>query len=76
MIVTSCQHCDEQHFQSLSCVYYTFSSVVKLDLFIRALTRDHILALEKNTRTPRVHLVFSVFSKKKLYSKTKIMRYC
>ena len=33
-------------------------SVVKLDLFIRALTLDHILAMEKNTRTPRVHLVF------------------
>ena len=32
-------------------------SVVKLDLFIRAFTRDHILALEKTTRTPRVHLV-------------------
>ena len=69
MIVTSCQHCDEQRFQSLSCVHYTFSSVVKLDLFIRAWTRDHILALEKNTRTARVHLVISVFSKKKLFSK-------
>ena len=34
-------------------------SVVKLDLFIRALLLDRILALEKNTRTPRVHLVIN-----------------
>ena len=49
-IVSSCQHCDEQQFQSLSCVHYTIFSVVKLDLFIRALIRDHILALEKKLR--------------------------
>ena len=48
MIVSSCQHCDEQQFQALSCVHYTIFLVVKLDLFIRALTRDHILALEMN----------------------------
>ena len=42
-----CQHCDEQHFQTLSCVYYTKVSVVKLDLFIRALLLDRINALEK-----------------------------
>ena len=47
MIVYSCQHCDEQQFQTLSCIHYTIFSVVKLHLFIRALTRDHILALEK-----------------------------
>ena len=57
LIVSSCQHCNEQQFQLLSCVHYTIFSVVKLDLFVRALTRDHILALEKTTRTPRVHLV-------------------
>ena len=57
IIVCNCQHCDEQQFQTLSCVHYTISSVVKLDLFIRALLLDRILALEKNTRTPRVHLV-------------------
>ena len=33
-------------------------SVTKLDLFIQALLLDYILALGKNTRTPRVHLVF------------------
>ena len=37
VIVCNCQHCDEQQFQTLSCVHYTIFSVVKLDLFIRAL---------------------------------------
>ena len=55
--VSNCQHCDEQQFQTLSCVHYTIVSVVKLDLFIRVLLLDQILALEKITRTPRVHLV-------------------
>ena len=57
IIVSNCQHCDEHQFQTLSCVHYTFSSVAKLDLFVRALLLDRILALEKTTRTPRVHLV-------------------
>ena len=57
MIVSSCQHCDEQQFQSLSYVHYSIFLVVKLDLIICALTRDHTLALEKTTRTPWVHLV-------------------
>ena len=57
IIVCNCQHCDEQQFQTLSCVHYTIFSVVKLDLFIRALLLDRILPLEKTTRTPRVHLV-------------------
>ena len=56
MIVSSCQHCDEQQFQLLSCVHYSIFSVVKLDLFIRALKRDHTLAL----RTPRVNFVLYV----------------
>ena len=55
--VSNCQHCDEQQFQTLSCVHYTILSVVKLDLFIRALLLDRILALEKTTRTPRLHFV-------------------
>ena len=55
--VSNCQHCDEQDFKTLSCVHYTIISVVKLDLFIRALLLDRILALEKTTRTSRVHLV-------------------
>ena len=51
------QHCDKQQFQTLLCVHYTIFLVVKLDLFIRALLLDRILALEKTTRTPGVHLV-------------------
>ena len=57
IIVSNCQHCDEQQFQTLPCVHYTIFSVVKLDLFIRARLLDHILALKKTTRTPCVHLV-------------------
>ena len=60
IIVSSCQHCDEQQFRTLSCVHYPILSVYnrKLDLFIRALVLDHILALKKGKRTPHVHLVF------------------
>ena len=47
IIVSNCQHCDEQQFQTLSCVDYMIFSVVKLDLFISALTLDHILAGKK-----------------------------
>ena len=57
IIVCNCQHCDEQQFQTLSFVHYMIFSVVKLDLFTRALLLDRILPLEKTTRTPRVHLV-------------------
>ena len=61
MIVSICQHCDEQQFQTLSCVYYMIFSVEKLDLFLRALSRDHILALKRYTHTLCVHLVmFSI----------------
>ena len=41
--IGSCQHCDEQEFQTLSCVHYTIFSVVMLDLYIRALFLDRIL---------------------------------
>ena len=58
MIESICQHFGEQQFQTLSCVHYTILTVVKLDLFIRALLLDQILAPEIATRTPRVHLVF------------------
>ena len=61
IIVSNCQHCDEQQFQTLSCAHCTIFSVVKSDLCIRALLLDRIIVLEKTTRTPRVHLV-------KLYS--------
>ena len=43
------KHCHE--------FFCTMFSVVKSHLFIRALLLDRILALEKTTRTPRVHLV-------------------
>ena len=56
-----CQHFGEQQFRDTvmcSCAHYTIFSVEKLDLCIRALLLDHILALKKKTtRTPRVHLV-------------------
>ena len=48
IIVSNCQHCDEQQFQTPSCVHYTIFSLVKLDLFIRAMLLNHIIALEKN----------------------------
>ena len=47
------------HFQTLSCVHYTIFLIIKLDLFIRALLLDRILALEKIIRAPRVHLVIN-----------------
>ena len=60
LIVSNCQHCDEQ-FQTLSCVHFMIFSVIKLDLFIRALLLDWIHAMEKNTRTRRVHLVYFMY---------------
>ena len=60
IIVSNCQHCDEQQFQTPSYVHYTILSVVNLGSFIRALILDCILALEKTTCTPRVHLVLEV----------------
>ena len=60
IIVSSYQHCDEQQFHTLSCALYTILSVIKLDLVIQALFLYYILTLEKNTRTPRVHLVLNI----------------
>ena len=57
IIVSNCQHCYEQQFQTLSCVHYTIFSVAKLGLFIRALLLDRILALEKL----RVRLAYILF---------------
>ena len=55
-LAVNCQHCDEQEFQTLSCVHYTIFSVVILDC-----TYEHCywmaFLLGKTTRTPRVHLV-------------------
>ena len=58
IILSSYQHYDEQQFQTFSSALYTIFPVSKLDLVIQALLPDYILALEKNTRTPCVHLVF------------------
>ena len=60
IIVSNCQHCDEQQFGTLSCVHYTICSVVKSDIFIRALLLDRNLVTEKTTRTPRVHLLYVI----------------
>ena len=60
MIVSMCQHCDEQQFRNTvmcSCAPYMIFSVVKLDLCIRALLLDHILALKKI----RVRLLYILF---------------
>ena len=62
MIVSGCQHFNEQHFQTLPCLYYAIFSVVKLDLCIRALSLDHTLAQKKNTHTPSVLLDIHVIS--------------
>ena len=58
IILSSYQHCDEQQFQTLSCALYRIVPVLKLNLVIQALLLEYILALEKNTRTACVHLVF------------------
>ena len=48
MIVSSCHHCDEQHFHiAVICTLHKFDSCRKLDLFIRALLLDYILNLKK-----------------------------
>ena len=47
LLLSNCHNCDKQQFQTLSCVHYTNFSATKLDLFIRALLLDGILALEK-----------------------------
>ena len=72
IILSNCQHCDEQQFQTLSCVHYTIFLVAKLDLFIRALLLDRILALEKTTCTPRVHLANIDYHKSDMFTKFKL----
>ena len=48
MVVSSWQHCNEQQFQTLSCIHYTIFLVV-LSRFIHTsiVTIDHIIALKK-----------------------------
>ena len=58
IIVSNCQHCDEQQFRTLSCVHYTIFSVVKSNIFIRALLLARLHSCYgKTTRTLLVHLV-------------------
>ena len=57
IIVSNCQHCDEQHFQTQ---LHDFLSGVKLYLFIRALLLDRIFAPDKTTLTPLAHPVLPV----------------
>ena len=59
MIVSNCQHCDEQQLQTLSCVHYKILSVLKLDVYIRALLIRLHSCSEKNMHTLSVHLVFA-----------------
>ena len=49
IIVSNCQHCDEQQFQTLSCTctLYDFLSSKVRCIHIRALLLDRILALDK-----------------------------
>ena len=62
VIVFSCQHCDEQKFQTLSCVHLLhYLSSRKLDIFIRALLRSHPCC-RKNYGSSRVHLVVLVIA--------------
>ena len=58
IILSSYQPYDEQQFQTLSCALYTIVPVLKLDLVLRALLLDYVLALEKI----RVRLAFILFS--------------
>ena len=58
IIVSNCQHCDEQQFQTLPCVHYAIFPVVKSDLFVRELLLDRILVTEKI----RVRLAYILLS--------------
>ena len=55
------------YYYTLSCLHHTIFSAIKLDLYIRTLLLDHILALEKTTRTPRVHPVFIFISENSVH---------
>ena len=53
--VSICQHCDEQHFQTLSCVHESLSSKVRF-IYTSTVTGSDSCS-GKTTRTPSVHLV-------------------
>ena len=57
MIVSSCQHCDEQQFQTLMCTLLDFFSSKIRFIHRRTDTGSHYCSIKKTMRTPRVHLV-------------------
>ena len=57
IIASNWQHCDEQQFRTLSCVHYTIFSVLKSNLFIRALLLDRILVTEKKIRVRLAYIL-------------------
>ena len=76
IIVCNCQHCAEQQFQILSCVQYTIFSVVKLNLFIRALAvtgsdscpgKHYAYA----SRTSCSYIIFTTFCIQEMVTKNK-----
>ena len=72
IIVSNCQHCDEQQFRALSCVHYTIFSAVNSDFIIRALLLDRIHITEKATRASCVHLVYVIHQKHYTYTVRKL----
>ena len=60
IIVSRYQHCDDRATisETLMCTLHIFFSNKARFGHTGTVILDYILALEKNTRTPRVHLVF------------------
>ena len=56
-IVSNCQHCDDQQFQTLSCVYTIHDFLSSKVRFIHTSTATGSHSCSETTRTPRVHLV-------------------
>ena len=65
MIVSSCHHCEEQLFHTLTYVHYIYTQFCQLSkvrfIHTSTTTRSHS-CFEKTTRTARVHLVESVYT--------------
>ena len=57
IIVSNCQHCDEQHFQkAVMCTLHDFHSSKIRFIYTSTVTGSDSCS-GKTTRTPRVHLV-------------------
>ena len=52
IIVSKCQHCNDQHLHTPPDALYMISTVLSLELSKRVLFLDHVLVQEKTTRTP------------------------